>query len=717
MTRLLAFVSARLLSAASRGDVAILFLIVAILSLLVLPLSPVLLDGLIAINLAVSIGLLMLSVYVPTPLGLSTFPTMLLFTTLLRLSLNIASTKQILLNAHAGEIIDAFGHLVVGGNVIVGIVVFLIIAIVQFVVVAKGSERIAEVGARFTLDGMPGKQMSIDADLRVGSITKDEARRRRAGLEEESQFFGAMDGAMKYVKGDAIAAMIIALVNVLAGIALGMFMREMSFAQALQRFTVLSVGDGMVSQIPSLFVSIAAGLLVTRVGTGESRSSNLGTQIGQQVMSQPIALIVTAVILLAFVAAPGVPAWPFGILAVVMGLVGWLLLRTPARRKSFENIPMPSLRRDGDSQTPAFIQQTDDSSPVPLSLRVGVDFPRRVDATDFDLALAQVRQHIKRTLGLPYPGLEVRYDPALEAQAYEIDVYDLPRARAALLGNWYVEGQPETSADNEPSVPEAWGPFRPGRWVEALEPPASPVALVTGEGPGDAVVSSARAPQSVSQVLARHLEWVVFRQPERFIGFQETHQLVEELSKSAPELCQELLRAAPLPRINDVLRRLVQESVSIRPFRDICESLIAWAPREKDAVMLVEYVRIDIGRYIAKVFAQADGSLAAIMVDPAAEQIVRRAIQQSPSGGYLALGPEDSEALTAAVERVVRLPTVQQAGRAVMVASMDVRRYLRRLIETRFPQLPVLSFQEIANHAGLHSVGLVSIEQPRAAQA
>lgn len=674
-----------------RGDVALLVLIVAILCLLVLPVPPAVLDSLIALNLAVSIGLLMLSIYVNTPLGLSTFPTLLLFTTLLRLSLNIASTKQILLTGNAGHIIDTFGHLVVGGSVIVGIVVFVIIAIVQFIVVAKGSERIAEVGARFTLDGMPGKQMSIDADLRVGAISKEEAKRRRARLEEESQFFGAMDGAMKFVKGDAIAAMIIALVNILAGIAVGMLVRDMGFAAASQRYTVLTVGDGMVSQIPSLFVSIAAGLLVTRVVNGESRASNLGVQIARQVLDQPAALLVTAAVLVGFLLIPGFPKLQFGALALFLGLIGWVLIRVPMRRRSFENVPMPSLRRDGTVDAPVFIQQTADNALVPLSLRVGPNFSRHVDAAAFDAALALVRTRIKREFGIPYPGLEVRYDDALLEDAYEVDVHELPKARGRLPSAWFAEG---LAAGDE------------GTWVEANAPFGSGVWMPVRGDDQDGAVSWHR----VEQVLARHIEWVLLKQPEVLLGFQETHQLLEELAKSAPELAIELQKNVPLPRITDVLRRLVQERVSIRPFREICESLIVWAPREKDAVTLTENVRVDLGRYIAHRHASAGGGIAALVVAPLTEQWIRQAIQQSPAGGYVSLAPEDIAALLDAIESLLSSMAQPQES-LVLVTSMDIRRYIRRMLESRFPALSVLSYQELGSHAALRSMGIVTIQR------
>jgi type III secretion protein V len=647
-----------------RGDLALLGLLMAIIALLVLPVPAALLDGLIALNIALSIGLLMLSMYVGSSLGLSTFPSLLLFTTLLRLSLNIASSKQILLHAHAGQIIDTFGRLVVGGSVVVGIVVFLIIAIVQFIVVAKGAERVAEVGARFTLDGMPGKQMSIDADLRAGIVGKDEARRRRGLLEQESQFFGAMDGAMKFVKGDAIAGMIIAFVNIVAGIAVGMAMKDMGFAQALQRYTVLTVGDGMVTQIPSLFVSIAAGVLITRVGADEARDANLGSQIGRQILAQPLALLLTAGVLCAFVLTPGFPKLPFAAIALVLAATAWFVMRSPARRRSFENAPMPAMAREGAAEVPPLIHRGEDDAVAPLVLRLAPDCGSRIAPAQLDRALMAARRRIRRELGIPFPGLVARFDDSLAEGAYAIDVHELPRASGVIT--------PERSA--------------------------------TAEQPADT---------DPATQLAADIERAVLAQPDLFIGFAEAHHLVEAVGRESSELAQELVRTVPLQRIADVLRRLVQESISIRPVREICESLLAWGAREKDPVLLTEYVRIDLGRHIAHRFGRGEKVMPVLMLDPAAEQLVRQAVQQTATGSYLALGPDDTRRLGDAAEHAL-----QSAGAAlkvpVVVASMDVRRYVRRLLEPRMPQVVVLSYQEIGSHLTLQTVGRLGLAREAA---
>ena len=399
---------------ARSGDLALAALIVAVIALMVLPLPTLVLDALIAINLAASITLLMLALYIPSALRLSTFPSLLLLTTLFRLSLNIASTKSILLHAQAGQIIETFGRLVVGGNVVVGLVVFLIIAIVQFIVIAKGAERVAEVGARFSLDGMPGKQMSIDADLRAALIDKDEAQRRRREIEEESQLHGAMDGAMKFVKGDAIAGIIIALVNVVAGIAIGATMHGMSLAEAVSAYSILSIGDGMVAQIPSLFVSIAAGIVITRVDGHSQGRANLGAQIARQVLAHPTALVMAGAIVATFLLVPGLPFWPFLILAAGLLATG-LLARADGRRRSIDDGTRSI--EGGDVVRPLVAVVDPGGLAAPLALRIAPELRDRLVPARFEHALDDVRFALSRDLGLPFPALRIEVDAAFAGGA------------------------------------------------------------------------------------------------------------------------------------------------------------------------------------------------------------------------------------------------------------------------------------------------------------
>jgi type III secretion protein V len=411
---------------ARHNDLALALLLVAIVALFVLPLPTPLMDLLIASNLAVSLVLLIVAMYVPTALSLSTFPSLLLFTTLFRLALNIASTKLILLHANAGHIIDTFGKLIVGNNVVVGGVVFLIIAIVQFIVIAKGSERVAEVAARFALDAMPGKQMSIDAEMRSGALSSAQAQQRRRALEQESQLNGAMDGAMKFVKGDAIAGIVIALVNILAGVAVGTLMHGMNLAQALQRYAILTVGDGMVSQIPSLLVSIAAGVVITRVSSADERGSQpLAAQILEQVSAHPRALLIAATALCAFLLVPGFPKWAFGIWVLLVAALGLatLMARRRGRRPSWIS----------HHEAPASVDDSGaDAVTYPVALRLAPALRQRIDTQAFDRAMVTARTRAELEIGPVYPQMQLGENSALAEHDYEVLVQDVKVAGGTL---------------------------------------------------------------------------------------------------------------------------------------------------------------------------------------------------------------------------------------------------------------------------------------------
>jgi type III secretion protein V len=638
---------------AQRGDALVIGLIVAIIALMVLPIPLVVLDLLIAVNIAASVCLLMMAVYVPSAVSLTTFPNLLLFTTLLRLSLNIASTKQILLHAHAGHIIETFGRLVVGGNALVGGVVFVIIAVVQFIVIAKGGERVAEVGARFTLDGMPGKQMSIDADLRAGLITKDEAKQRRLALEHESQWHGAMDGAMKFVKGDAICGLIIAFVNILAGIAVGVGMKGMALGQAVQRYTLLTVGDGMVSQIPSLFVCVAAGILITRVASSGERGSNVGRDIMLQVVSQPMALVMTGSVLLAFLVVPGFPKLQFFVLGALIGVGGLFLLRGERHLDAPHRAPVPQMRGDAERLVPSLVQQEPERLAAPVLVQLAPSVQHLVEPQAFGAALAHERGRLYESIGLPFPGLRLRYDPALPENGWRILAQDIPVAEGVL---------PAVGAEH-----------------------------------------------SASELLAQRVGEAIRARAGLFVGIQDVQAMLDDISRNQPDLVQEVTRALPLQRIADVMRRLLQENLSIRNTREILESLIVWAPREKDVTLLVEYVRIDIGAMTLARIAGSRAELPIVMLSQATEQVVRESIQQTLGGAFLALGPERSDALLRQAKQWHEQAR-ENGLEPVFACSMDVRRHVKRALEPVLPQVPVLSYQEIGEHVRVNAVGAIEID-------
>jgi type III secretion protein V len=682
---------------AQRGDALIIVLVVAIVALMILPIPLAILDMLIALNIALSIGLMMLAIYVPSGVGISTFPSLLLFTTCLRLSLNIASTKSILLHAHAGHIIETFGRLVVGGNALVGAVVFIIIAIVQFIVIAKGSERVAEVGARFTLDAMPGKQMSIDADLRAGIIDKEDARRRRQSLESESQWHGAMDGAMKFVKGDAIAGLIVAFVNILAGIAVGAGMKGMSISDAVSRYTLLTVGDGMVSQIPSLFVSVAAGVLITRVSSSDGERAHLGAQVMSQVLAHPTAVIATASIMFVFLIVPGFPPMQFILLGAVLGVIGYYGLRAK-RNQDPDRQRVPEMAADAERGAPLFVDYEHSRMALPLLVQLAPGLRHALNPEAFASAIESVRSRLYEVLGLPFPGVRLRYDERLSADNYRILVQDV-----AMAGGSLVRGHRRISASHPQFALAA--PTSSARQADALPELGAGVWVQEEQC---ATISENPRPLAPEEVLAHHLLVVVFSRADSFIGIQETQRLIEEASAIMPELTQELTRVVPVQRLADIMRRLVQEGVSLRNTRELFESLISWAPREKDNAVLLELVRIDLGLFTVNRFAAGRQELPIIMLSSETEKSIRGAIQANMNGPLLALAPPAMEQLMRQLRLLIERARAQKIE-PVLVCAMDVRRVLGKALEPSFGRLAVFSYQELSSHIRLTTVGILSM--------
>ncbi|MDH6594269.1 type III secretion protein V [Variovorax sp. TBS-050B] len=671
-----------LLSSAGRyNDLLLAGLLVVVVALFVLPLPTPLLDLLIASNLAISLVLLIVAMYVPSALSLSTFPSLLLFTTLFRLALNIASTKLILLQAHAGHIIDTFGKLIVGNNVVVGGVVFLIIAIVQFIVIAKGSERVAEVAARFALDAMPGKQMSIDAEVRAGVLSSAKAQKRRQQLEQECQLHGAMDGAMKFVKGDAIASIVIALVNILAGIAIGTLMHDMTLGGALQRYAILTVGDGMVSQIPSLLVSIAAGIVITRVSTGDRRDAQLAQQIGDQLMAHPRALIIAGIAVASFLVVPGFPKWVFGLLAAILLGLG-LAMRMLRKQR---NTPGWISHGDGVASEET---DTDHAIAAPLAVRLSSSLRMPVDRFVLDQHLSQVKNAVESDLGPIFPRLQLHYVDSLAANEYQVLVHDVAVARGALKPGWLLL-DPAQAVTPPPGaeVAEPFGPFPRVVWVPGAEP-----GMTAWTG---------------AEVVGLHVDHTVRRHVKDLIGLQEVQRLLHSVQRDAPELAVEVLRVASAQRIAEVLRRLLQEGIPIRNLHAIFESLTMWAAKEQDGIALTELVRIHLGRYITSRYVGPNRQLEAILFESSLLDRVQNAIERSPRGNLLLLSP----AVTQDIREQLRRILGSTAQRVVAIASSDVRRYIKNLIEPVAPQMAVLSYQEIDDDVALQPVGWITNPQ------
>ncbi|MBN3753615.1 FHIPEP family type III secretion protein [Paraburkholderia sp. Tr-20389] len=683
-------------AAAPRADLFLAAFIVAVIALFILPLPQAALDGMISLNLAVSVVLLTVSTYVPSAVSFSSFPALLLFTTLFRLSLNIASCKLILLHANAGHVIDAFGRLVVGNNVVVGGVVFLVIAVVQFIVIAKGSERVAEVGARFSLDAMPGKQMSIDADLRAGIISADEARERREKLEQESQLHGAMDGAMKFVKGDAIAGLVIAFINIVAGIAVGTVMHEMSIGDALQRYAILTVGDGMASQIPSLLVSIAAGIVTTRVATRDTRQRQLGEQLGEQLGAHPRALLIAALVLAGFLIVPGFPKWSFALIALGIGGIAILQMRRRTAAPSFNLINIAgridSVQGEGEAARVSHVAGVTSLIAVTLA----ADLRSALNLAQLQSALSSAKARVDADIGTVFPRITLNDDEGAPDGGYRIYLQDVLAAHGALKPGWLLwDGASPLPDSAERQPAEAFGPFATALWIRA-----------------DATAVPEGRHLSNEAVLAAHVEQIVRQHADELLGIQETQALVHLVRRDHPELVGELTRLVPLQRVTEVLRRLLAEQVPIRNLRVIFESLITWAPNEPDDVIaLVELVRIDLRRMITDRHAGATRQLRVVLFEQNLQERIESAVMRTKQGNFLALSSAIKQDICEQVRAIVNAsgtsPAQHGHARLAVMVALGARRYTKSILKPVLPDLPVLSYQEIEEDVQLHTVGWV----------
>ncbi len=692
------------------SDIALAVLIIGILAMIVIPLNPHILDYLIAFNLSISTMLLMVALYIPSAVHLSIFPSLLLITTLYRLGLNIATTRMILLHADAGQIIYQFGDFVVGGNFVVGGVIFLIITLVNFIVITKGAERVAEVAARFTLDAMPGKQMSIDADMRAGILDSNQAREKRLALTKESQLYGAMDGAMKFVKGDAIAGIVITLINIVGGIAIGMAMNGMTAYESATTYSLLSIGDGLVTQIPALLISITAGIVTTRVST-EKTESNLGSEISGQILKQPKALMIAAAFMMALAVIPGFPVAPFLILATVFGMIGYALWSGDIQAKEMAGGAVGGPGGTVESatvDTPVKGHKVVSGGGIdsyaltlPVVLECGKNTSLEVQKTPrggfIDQMIPKMRQALYADLGVRFPGVHVRTDsPILEKDEYSIHLNEVPLVRGKILEGMVLTNETEENLKryNLPYTTYKNSLGLPSLWVSASQK--------------DLLDKAGIKYWSSLEVIILHLSYFFRRYANEFVGIQEVKSMLEFMEKSFPDLIKEVTRLIPLQKMTDIFKRLIQEQVSIKDLRTILESLSEWAQTEKDTVLLTEYVRSSLKRYISYKYSQGQSVLSVYILDPEIEDMVRGAIKQTSAGSYLALDPDSVQLILQGVRNTVA-PPPPGGQQPVILTAIDVRRFVRKLIEMEFTDISVVSYQEIVPEIRIQPLGRIQI--------
>jgi type III secretion protein V len=625
-----------------RGDGALAFSILAIVAILVVPLPALVLDVLLAANLALSIVALLATLYVSKAARMSAFPTLLLVAALARVSLAVAATRLILLHADAGSVVRSFGEFVVHGNYVVGVVIFVIITIVEFVVVARGGERVAEVAARFTLDALPGKQMAIDAEARAGTIDPDEARRRRTALEGESHFFGAMDGATKFIKGDVAASALIAVINVVGGFAVGIGQRGMDWEPALRKYVLLTIGAGLVIQIPALILATSAGILVTRVASEDG--ATLGVDLENQLLGNKRTLGMTAWFLLALAVVPGLPALPFALTAGVLFLLVW--------RRAAD-------RRAGDSST----VEDDDAGngsarfapvAVPWSLDLATDIAAPFGRRSADRAAfaERLRARVFSARGVLLPAGRIAVDASLPDRHAVLAIREVPAHVVTL----------------RPELPETES-------TEFVEDEVIPLLIDRAAD---------------------------------FLGIAETKFLVDELEKRSPATVRHIVpKAIDLPTLAEVLRRLVDEGLSVKDLKGILEAIVRSPSGERDAATLAERVRVDMRRSITFELTGGNPKLRVFVLDSHIEEAVRGSISRGSSGSYVSLSPAALRDMNEAVERT--LGADKDGGTPVLLVPSDIRRFVREILETDFPRLRVIAHDELLPEIGIESRGTVTL--------
>ena len=676
------------------SDLAAAFAVVLVVLMLIVPLPSFLVDLMVSVNIAGALAILIGTMYVPRALDMAAFPSLLLLTTLFRLAINISVTRLILLHGNAGGVIHSFGKFVVGGNLVVGLVIFMILIVIQFVVITNGAGRVAEVGARFTLDAMPGKQMAIDADLNAGLITEEVARERRKDIAREADFYGAMDGASKFVKGDAVAGLVIVAINLLAGMAIGVVQQGMPFGEAISHFSILTVGDGLAAQLPALLISTATGILVTR----SASDSNLGRDITSQLIAQPKAPMMAGGLIILLGLIPGLPKLPFFIVGGIVFLVGRQLKSNLAEeilRKKAET----ALELQQSSQPAAGDAAVGALAVDPLELAIGFGLVPLVDQQTGGALLARVgvvRRQLASDLGIVIQPVRIHDDALLQSHEYSIRVRGSEVARGRIIPGHRLAIDPSGGAMSISGIPTTEPAFGlPAVWIEEG-------ARAAAEALGYTVVDS-------ESVIVTHLTETIRRHVDELLTRQETKKLVETLRELNAAVVEEVIPdRLGLGEVQRVLQQLLRESVPIRDLGTILETIGDRASVTRDPLLLAEYARQALGRTITSGFLDETSTLRAISLDPLLEQEVAESLSLTSEGEFLAMDPARAQALVQGLTGHVDRATASGL-RPVLICSSRVRRHLRRLLEHAFPQLPVISYNEIVTGVRVETTGMVSV--------
>ncbi len=677
-----------------RSDVIAAFGLVGILMIMIIPLPSILLDLFLSMNITVALLILIISLFTVKAIDFSIFPSILLATTLFRLSLNVASTRLILLNGHegssaAGSVIQSFGQFVVGGNYVVGLVIFIILVLINFMVITKGAGRVAEVAARFTLDAMPGKQMAIDADLNAGLINEDDARSRREEISTEASFHGAMDGASKFVKGDAIAGIIITLINIGAGFIIGVLQKGMPMAEAAANYTILTVGDGLVGQIPALIISTAAGLLVTR-STGDN---DFGSDIKEQFSKYSIALWVVAVILLMLALVPGLPFTPFILLSIALGFTAFQMEKT----KKLQEV---QIEEEIASEPPPKVEENYEKllNVDLLQLEVGYGLIPFVDASqdgELLVRIQSIRRQFASNNGFIVPPVHIKDNLQLTPNQYTFSLKGVEIASAEMLPGHFMAMDPGMVTEKIKGVPTEEPAFGlPAIWITEDKKERAQIA-------GYTVVDC-------TTVMATHISELIKQHAHELIGRQEVQNLLDNLAKTYPKLVDELVPdIVNLGTIMRILQNLLSENISIRDLRTILECMADWAPVTKDTDVLTEYVRHSLARTISHDLA-VDNVIPLITLSKSVEDEISNSVQHKETGSFLAIDPGKAQIILDSIGSAI--PLFDGGQRPTLLVAPQIRPHVRKLTERYFPQLVVISHNEILPNIKIRSIGNVNFD-------
>ncbi len=677
-------------------DLMMAIALLGVLGVMIIPLPPLLLDLALTLSISLSLMILLVSLYTEKTLDFSVFPTLLLLTTLFRLALNVASTRLILAEGHrgpqaAGDVIHAFGNFVIGNNYVIGLIVFVILVVINFVVITKGSGRIAEVAARFTLDAMPGKQMSIDADLNAGLINETEARKRRKEIEAEADFYGSMDGASKFVRGDAIAGIIITIVNIIGGLLIGILQRGLDLSTAAEYYTKLTIGDGLVAQIPALVVSTAAGAIVTKSSSGK----NMGDEVARQLFVNPKAVSIVAGILIALGLVPGLPGTPFFMLGGIIGLLAWFTRRFQAEEKQNEE------NRNREQSLRPEKEKIENLLPVDLlEMEVGyglISVVESKESGDLLERIVSIRKQFALDLGIVVPSVHIRDNLQLNAGEYRVLIKGVEVAKGVLIPDALLAMDPgsvKTPISGTPTKEPAFG--LDALWVSQSQREEAELA-------GYTVVD-------LPTVMATHLTEIVRTHAHELLGRQEGSLLVENFKKSHPKVVEELIpEQMSLGSVVRVLQSLLREQISIRDLLTIFETLADEAPKTKDLETLTESVRRRLAPRISRKLKDEEGLVRVMNLDAQYEEAVAGALLQTDQGVQLVMDPQVAQNMISDMARMIETHP-EFAAQPVLLTNSTIRRHIRKLTERFIPQLIVLAHNELTSDTRIQSVGTVEMK-------